>query len=43
MEIFGSQKTSGLEHLTLEQMLQDNLPENILKEVKRIIYGREVE
>lgn len=43
MEIFGNQKTSGLEHLTLEQMLENNLPENILKEVKRIIYGREVE
>ncbi|XP_014212564.1 beta-ureidopropionase-like [Copidosoma floridanum] len=43
MEIFGDAKTTGLEHLTLEQMLEDNLPEPILKEVKRIIYGREVE
>ena len=43
MEIFGEQKTTGLEHLTLEQMLDDNLPEPILKEVKRILYGREVE
>ena len=43
MEIFGNAKTSGLEHLTLEQMLEDHLPEPILKEVKGILYGREIE
>lgn len=43
MEIFGDTKTTGLENLTLEQMLEDNLPEPMLKEVKRILYGREVE
>ncbi|XP_058801064.1 beta-ureidopropionase-like [Phymastichus coffea] len=43
MDIFGDSKTTGLENLTLEQMLEDNLPEPILKEVNRIIFGRECE
>ncbi|XP_058800755.1 beta-ureidopropionase-like [Phymastichus coffea] len=43
MDIFGDTKTTGLEHLSLERMLEDNLPEPILAEVKRILYGREIE
>ncbi|XP_012274818.1 beta-ureidopropionase [Orussus abietinus] len=43
MEIFNTSGMESLQTLTLEQILEDHVPEGLLKEVKRLLYGREVE